>query len=739
MSDKEKAIVPKVPASAEVSTLRRSRRPSSSNLKNIGSNNSQQNKGYHLDKVKAMEKKAEACLREQISYEMKPGKNFVAEFSTTAYEVAKQFVKEFLETDKAVQSEFCVKTETSTEQSGAEVEIRYKLFQKRKDGEPGCYSKLTINFYNTSSRMLANGSRVDLVMDRIFKELLIEVKRQYSNIVVMDRNIIDAISMSLEDQTNDNPVIKPQMNDSLQRCAQNQKEQPSLTDIEFNSSDKKRDPSESQQSHQTMEAEDFAECPICEEGAMLDTIQCEECTMWFHYKCVGLSKERARNIPDSNPFICVNCNDQKLYEDLPIKPNNSVQSQLSPNTNKRSIREKDNEKQEDREIIVIDDRRTPNITKHNSSNENIEQFKGQGTIKNQEPDVRQLNAGKNNKKNSNSTNQSKRKTNSEGCDIESKTLIIQLERQIKEKDKTINLLKRLNETMGNDNTNTDTQTQANNGDQSQPCTNCQSGQKSMNKVDQNAPVLQPADNFGIENRIRLLEMNTMQNLAIMTNNNIQIQTQMQMLSNQMVAQSQNFMFLQQQQVLASNSMNNPYRYIQQPVINGFSQGFNWAQPQLFVRPMYQPMQPHQGYYTQNAQVIQGHVYRPAAYSAPYSATQTQQTTQIANIIGPTLHIDWVIGIWLRSHVHDWANVGVVVHSRAIFADVGPILANDLLLQRIMKVIFFHRNKSGPIFISHCNKRCTYTQQAHNVRCWDSIGISFFFFFSSFFLFSFLSI
>ena len=37
----------------------------------------------------------------------------------------------------------------------------------------------------------------------------------------------------------------------------------------------------------------------------------------------------------------------------------------------------------------------------------------------------------------------------------------------------------------------------------------------------------------------------------------------------------------------------------------------------------------------------------------------QLSAQIANIIGPTLHIDWVIGVWLRSHVHDWANVGVI--------------------------------------------------------------------------------
>ena len=70
-------------------------------------------------------------------------------------------------------------------------------------------------------------------------------------------------------------------------------------------------------------------------------------------------------------------------------------------------------------------------------------------------------------------------------------------------------------------------------------------------------------------------------------------------------------------------------------------------------------------------------------------------TQIANIIGPTLHIDWVIGIWLRSHVHDWANVGVVVHSHVIFADVGPTLANDMLLQRIMKVLFFSQKQEWP--------------------------------------------
>ena len=93
---------------------------------------------------------------------------------------------------------------------------------------------------------------------------------------------------------------------------------------------------------------------------------------------------------------------------------------------------------------------------------------------------------------------------------------------------------------------------------------------------------------------------------------------------------------------------------------------------------------------------------------------------------------------MRSHVHDWANVGAVVHSHAIFADVGPTLANDLLVQRIMKVIFFHRNKSGPyllaIVINDVLIPSRHTTLVNVVCMLDSIGISFFFF--SFF-FSFL--
>ena len=38
--------------------------------------------------------------------------------------------------------------------------------------------------------------------------------------------------------------------------------------------------------------------------------------MWCHYECVGIDKNRVEKIPESSPFICINCNNQQLYEDF---------------------------------------------------------------------------------------------------------------------------------------------------------------------------------------------------------------------------------------------------------------------------------------------------------------------------------------------------------------------------------------------------------------------------------------
>ena len=127
---------------------------------------------------------------------MKPGKNFVAEFSTAAYEIAKPTIRETLETNDIIQSEFCLKTEEVVEKSGAKVELRYKLFQKKKDGEPGCYSKLNLNLYHTSSRLLSNGPRIDLMTGCLLEELLKQLREKYNDIVVMDQTIQESVFKS---------------------------------------------------------------------------------------------------------------------------------------------------------------------------------------------------------------------------------------------------------------------------------------------------------------------------------------------------------------------------------------------------------------------------------------------------------------------------------------------------------------------------------------------------------------
>ena len=93
------------------------------------------------------------------------------ECSTATYELSKGVIRSILETKDIFKTEYSVKTEEGVDQTEAHIESRYKLFQRKKGGKPGCYSKLTINMYNTTSRILVNGARLDLFMNNIFTDL----------------------------------------------------------------------------------------------------------------------------------------------------------------------------------------------------------------------------------------------------------------------------------------------------------------------------------------------------------------------------------------------------------------------------------------------------------------------------------------------------------------------------------------------------------------------------------------
>jgi hypothetical protein len=51
-----------------------------------------------MNKSKALDKKLTTCDKEHLKFEMKPGKDFVIEFSTSAYELAKMEISKVNET-----------------------------------------------------------------------------------------------------------------------------------------------------------------------------------------------------------------------------------------------------------------------------------------------------------------------------------------------------------------------------------------------------------------------------------------------------------------------------------------------------------------------------------------------------------------------------------------------------------------------------------------------------------------
>ena len=122
-----------------------------------------ESKDFTLNKEKAQNKKLIGSAREHIKNEMKPKKNLVIELSTSAYELMNATIIDFLNrvTDD-LQLQLAFEEEKVLDENGDNVETRYKVVNRKLDCNPGKIFKVTINCYHTTSRILVNGSRVEL-------------------------------------------------------------------------------------------------------------------------------------------------------------------------------------------------------------------------------------------------------------------------------------------------------------------------------------------------------------------------------------------------------------------------------------------------------------------------------------------------------------------------------------------------------------------------------------------------
>ncbi|CAC5425418.1 unnamed protein product [Mytilus coruscus] len=91
---------------------------------------------------------------------MKAGKNFVVEFSTAAYELAKSRILTLLQSTD-ISTNYTVLEQHGVELSNLKIDSCYKVYNRKNNNQPGNMLKFTINLFHTTNKMTVNGNRVD--------------------------------------------------------------------------------------------------------------------------------------------------------------------------------------------------------------------------------------------------------------------------------------------------------------------------------------------------------------------------------------------------------------------------------------------------------------------------------------------------------------------------------------------------------------------------------------------------
>ncbi|MES9904543.1 MAG: hypothetical protein ABW168_17935 [Sedimenticola sp.] len=603
---------------------------------------------YNLNRQNAIKKKIAGCSTEHIKYEVKPGKNLVISLSTAAYELSKQIITDILQSD-TVKNQFTYTKETAKDLSDANVEMRYKIVNKKKDGHPGMLLKVTINFYNTTSRIMVNGNRTDFFVEHILPKLTDTIAKRCNDLVKANQQIGASLGVMYCEAEAEELKVKNRVY-----------RQSHVTPLKCISLD---------QNNITMNTETDNNntyiCPICDTPAEDQTIGCDDCDGWFHYGCAGLNKEDIPKIGPDTPYICEQCNDNLLYtgnnQTQTISPvNNTGTTQMrlpsntdmlsyshstdqtklktpdidpqplnADNTNKKTTNVKTTQKttknstsntnhdrtqvlyqqmntsstltdqstRENSDVTTRSDQQArpdklPSTSHQQQSDDGISVIKSvpgtcdslstQSTnINTQEHKTEQTKA-----KNArvNQTTAKKHETETKKIELEQKKYINELEKKVVELEKTVNLINK-RKTMTHTVNETEQSSQSvNMGHTNQTENTYTHVHKFDNTVHQD---LRNIELQTMEMRIRQLEMNSMQHLALATTQFSQLTLQMQQQANMVTSiQLQQAYNVPQQQYIPSNPylMQNGYHHLRQqhmmnpymqPTMNPHTQPFNY--------------------------------------------------------------------------------------------------------------------------------------------------------------------
>ncbi|VDI79787.1 Hypothetical predicted protein [Mytilus galloprovincialis] len=285
-------------------------------------------RSYNLNRQKALDKKKDSCNKEHIVSEWKAN-NLVIEFSTSAYELFKTLLQQNLLSSNT----FSLKTTEGLDGQNAKIDTCMKVYNRLRDGSIGKTLKFVINLYHTSSRAVVNGNRVDLFVSDIYTDLCAKLSMQYEGLSVINKGIFDTLehtcTLQHKEQQNHNDIeILKQNKAKQQHQRNNQINKPCISDsaketLSFALSDRTNigtTPSLTHQNNQgikdinketlAQESINICVCPLCNQEAGENTIECGQCQEWVHFSCGNISNPLIMN---DKEYICPVCSDNLLY------------------------------------------------------------------------------------------------------------------------------------------------------------------------------------------------------------------------------------------------------------------------------------------------------------------------------------------------------------------------------------------------------------------------------------------
>ena len=142
-------------------------------------NNNQISQGYlhwrsqnHNQKLQivSFRQQETICNNEHINYAMKLGKNCIVEYSAAAYELEKTVTAQILQSNDFKENVAIVE-QVGQDQTNAIVDLVYKIYNRKQNGQTGIQLKFAINMYHTQCKMNVNGNRVDIFVNDIFDKI----------------------------------------------------------------------------------------------------------------------------------------------------------------------------------------------------------------------------------------------------------------------------------------------------------------------------------------------------------------------------------------------------------------------------------------------------------------------------------------------------------------------------------------------------------------------------------------